>query len=121
MNGGSVAQGGAETWQPALGALLAEDGVFFRVWAPDCRQVEAVVFADLPGPVRQPLTREVGGYWSGLVRGAGAGARYMYRLDGRLDRPDPASRSQPDGVHGPSEVVDPAFPWTDAGWRGLAR
>ncbi len=51
----------------------------------------------------------------------GPGARYLYVLDGERERPDPASRAQPDGVHGPSEVVDTgAFAWTDEGWRGLA-
>jgi maltooligosyltrehalose trehalohydrolase len=50
------------------------------------------------------------------------GARYVYVLDGQTERPDPASRYQPEGVHGPSEVVDAgAFTWTDAGWFGLAR
>ena len=50
-----------------------------------------------------------------------AGADYRYRLDGGEPLPDPVSRWQPDGVHGPSRVVDPAaFRWTDAHWKGLA-
>jgi maltooligosyltrehalose trehalohydrolase len=54
------------------------------------------------------------------VSGVGAGRRYRYRIDGKAAFPDPASRSQPEGVHGPSEVVDAgAFAWTDAGWRGV--
>src|SRR5262249_17337899 len=57
-----------------------------------------------------------------LVPDLGSGGRYAYRPDGGSPRPDPVSRSQPDGVHGPSAVVDPgAFPWTDAGWRGIPR
>ena len=50
-----------------------------------------------------------------------AGARYRYRIDGEGPYPDPASRFQPEGVHGPSEVIDPAwFAWTDGGWSGVA-
>ncbi len=58
------------------------------------------------------------GWFEGQVEGVGAGARYRYRLpDGRL-LPDPASRFQPEGVHGPSLVVDPArYQWADAGWQ----
>jgi maltooligosyltrehalose trehalohydrolase len=66
------------------------------------------------------LPRGPDGVFAGVLAGLGAGARYRYRLDGGAERPDPVSRSQPDGVHGPSRVVDPAaFPWTDAGWRGV--
>jgi maltooligosyltrehalose trehalohydrolase len=59
------------------------------------------------------------GFFNVTVPSVGAGARYLYRLDGYVERPDPASRSQPDGVHGPSEVVDPTeFEWTDGAWFG---
>jgi maltooligosyltrehalose trehalohydrolase len=89
------------------------------VWAPRCRRLEVRIVA--PGAARHlPLTRHRDGTFDGAVPDLGPGARYFYRLDGGADRPDPVSRSQPDGVHGPSEVVDPAaFPWTDAGWRGV--
>jgi maltooligosyltrehalose trehalohydrolase len=66
-----------------------------------------------------PLARGKKGYHSGTVDTAGPGSRYLYRLDGVLERPDPASRFQPLGVHGPSQVVDTAFAWTDERWRGL--
>ena len=60
------------------------------------------------------------GWFSGFIEGIGAGARYRLRLDGGDVVPDPASRAQPDGVHEPSEVVDPSpFRWTDEGWRGV--
>jgi maltooligosyltrehalose trehalohydrolase len=68
------------------------------------------------------LTTSDDGYFTGLARNAAAGTLYRYRLDGdeRL-LPDPASRFQPEGPHGPSRIVDPeAFAWTDADWRGLA-
>jgi maltooligosyltrehalose trehalohydrolase len=68
------------------------------------------------------LAPEAGGYFSGAVSGAGDGALYRYRLDGGDAYPDPASRFQPAGPHGPSQVVDPAkFQWTDAGWKGAGR
>jgi maltooligosyltrehalose trehalohydrolase len=60
-----------------------------------------------------------GQYFQGSVPAA-AGDRYWYWLDGTLRRPDPASRSQPEGVHGPSQVIDPAFAWNDSEWRGKA-
>jgi maltooligosyltrehalose trehalohydrolase len=66
------------------------------------------------------LRPAVGGYFTATTRG-GAGLRYFYVLDGERRRPDPASRALPEGVHGPSEVVDTgAFAWTDPGWRGMA-
>jgi maltooligosyltrehalose trehalohydrolase len=68
------------------------------------------------------MEEETDGWFAAVAPGVGAGARYRFRLDGADAFPDPASRSQPDGVHGPSEVVDPsAFRWTDDGWRGVAR
>jgi maltooligosyltrehalose trehalohydrolase len=98
-----------------IGAETTPDGVHFRVWAPARRMVEVVAEG---GPVR--LEPEPGGYFAGQLVGLAAGARYWFRLDGELLRPDPASRFQPDGPHGPSQVVDPSrFSWTDTGWRGL--
>jgi maltooligosyltrehalose trehalohydrolase len=66
------------------------------------------------------LTPTDDGCFEGLASDVTPGDRYRYVLDGRVERPDPASRFQPQGVHGPSEVVDPrAFQWSDAHWRGL--
>ena len=111
----------------AIGAEVQPGGVHFRVWAPRRRQVEAVFEEGTPAV---PLAREApeadgrrgqaGGYFSAFADGVRAGARYRFRLDGGDAFPDPASRFQPDGPHGPSEVIDPAFAWTDEGWRGLA-
>jgi maltooligosyltrehalose trehalohydrolase len=65
------------------------------------------------------MTRQPDGTFEATVPGLAAGVRYQYRLDGERYRPDPASRFQPEGVHGPSVVVDTAaFPWTDGGFRG---
>jgi maltooligosyltrehalose trehalohydrolase len=61
------------------------------------------------------------GYHSAVIPGVAAGARYRFRLDGAHAYPDPLSRFQPDGPHGPSLVVNPAaFPWSDEAWRGVA-
>src|SRR5919202_766277 len=109
------------SWELQLGARPRGDGADFRVWAPQRQTVEVAVYQDGQPIAVHPLARDDQGYWSGYIRGIGAGTRYMYRLDGDMDRPDPASRHQPDGVHGPSMVVDPAFAWTDAGWQGLTR
>jgi maltooligosyltrehalose trehalohydrolase len=69
------------------------------------------------------LVPEGNGYFSGLVKAAAAGSLYRFRLDGEgTGYPDPASRFQPQGVHGPSRVVDPGqFAWTDRDWRGVGR
>lgn len=106
-------------WELPIGALPDAEGTRFCVWAPSARQVEVVLHTD-GGPRAHPLTRDADGYFGGRVEGVGPGARYSYRLDGGDPRPDPASRSQPEGVHGPSAVVDPrAFTWSDHDWRGL--
>ena len=92
-------------------------GVHFRVWAPDHQDVQ-VVFEDGQPPCR--LEKEPEGYFSALASGARAGMGYKFSIDGGDPLPDPASRFQPDGPHGFSEVVDPAsFAWSDAEWRGI--
>jgi maltooligosyltrehalose trehalohydrolase len=102
-----------------FGAMPRADAVVFRVWAPCRERIEVRVVGPGAG-APAPLARDAAGVFEGAIAGLGPGARYVYRLDGGPERPDPVSRSQPDGVHGPSEVVDPAaFPWTDAGWRGV--
>jgi maltooligosyltrehalose trehalohydrolase len=101
-----------------VGAELADTGgVHFRVWAPRTRLVE-VILED--GGSAVALDPESGGYHGGAVEAATAGTRYRFRLDGGPLLPDPASRFQPEGPHGPSRVVDPStFSWTDGGWRGV--
>jgi maltooligosyltrehalose trehalohydrolase len=67
------------------------------------------------------MNRNEDGYWELHAPGVRAGDRYGYCLDGDRTLPDPASRFQPDGVHGPSQVIDPrGFAWTDAGWTGTS-
>jgi maltooligosyltrehalose trehalohydrolase len=87
----------------------------FRVWAPAPERVELVL-----GRERFPMVPSPGGWWELEVGQAGPGTRYQFSLDGGAARPDPRSAFQPQGVDGPSEVVDHgAFAWSDAGWRGL--
>jgi len=101
----------------ALGASLVGDSVTFSVWAPRCRTVDAV----LEGRAPAPLGPGRDGLFEATLGGVEPGARYRYRLDGARERPDPASRWQPAGVHGPSALVDPRrFVWTDADFRGHA-
>ncbi|MCO8589312.1 DUF3459 domain-containing protein [Burkholderia multivorans] len=91
----------------------------FRVWAPGSTQVDLELDTG-SGPTAIPMNA-AGRGWFEIFAACGAGARYRYRLDGRLSIPDPASRSQPDGLNGPSEVVDPrAFTWRNAFWHGRA-
>lgn len=102
-----------------LGAICHNNGTTFRVWAPKPHQVEVLV-----RPARGKATRHLmseedsAGYRLVTLPRASAGTRYGFLLDGEGPFPDPCSRSQPDGVHGLSEVVDPAtFEWDDGGWK----
>jgi maltooligosyltrehalose trehalohydrolase len=101
---------------PRLGAHTSGADATFLVWAPLADLLEVHL---LDTDRRFPLNRDANGYHSCHVQGASAGSRYFYRLKGNLERPDPASRCQPEGVHGPSSIVESEFEWTDAGWRGI--
>jgi maltooligosyltrehalose trehalohydrolase len=104
----------------AVGAEPGKDGsTHFRVWAPKRKRVEIVLENSGRGAI--PLEGEQGGHFSGRIADVPAGTLYRFRLDGAGDLfPDPASRFQPEGPHGPSQVVDPfAFRWTDADWTGV--
>jgi malto-oligosyltrehalose trehalohydrolase len=112
----------------AFGAEVSEaGGVRFQLWAPAARRVEVLLEAEgsalsmaAAGGGSALSMAAAGNGWHRLVTDrARAGMRYRYRIDGAALVPDPASRFQPDDVHGPSEIVDPgAFAWEDAGWRG---
>ena len=100
---------GAEIW--------ADGGVRFRLWAPDAERV-TVLLDGIP-LVKVPMSANGDGFFEVLVPEAAAGSRYRYLIDGGLAVPDPASRFQPDDVHGWSEVIDPlAYHWTNASWSG---
>lgn len=102
-----------------LGATPLPDGQWqFAVWAPHRTRVDLRL---LDGqPTRISMERDSFGYHRVVLGAAAPGAKYLYRLDDSHERPDPASRFQPDGVHGPSQLVDPhAFKWTDSDWKGI--
>jgi maltooligosyltrehalose trehalohydrolase len=122
---------GTETFPPAgeeviplrrnisLGARLLEDNrCEFRVWAPSRERVDVHILA--PEERRVPMEKSADGYHHAVIDAVGEGTRYMYTLDGDTDRPDPASRLQPETVHGPSEVVGSDFEWHDQSWTGVA-
>jgi len=89
----------------------------FLVWAPHAFRVEVHLVA--PAQRLVPLEMKECGYYEAVVQDVGPGSRYFYRLDGVRERPDPASRLQPAGVHGPSQVVDLiGFRWEDSEWLG---
>ena len=102
----------------SFGALPQHSGTRFRVFAPAARDVRLELLTGAAAGAHR-VERADGGIFEAFVRGAGAGDRYQYRLDGANLRPDPASRFQPEGVHGPSQVVDPAaYRWQHKQWRG---
>ena len=104
-------------WRLPLGACVSPDGTHFRLWAPKPDQVEVVL--ESTGTSRR-LEKDGAGYWSGLITEAKAGMAYRYRLGGTHFLPDPCSRFQPEGPHGPSLIVDPAdYRWRDEAWRGI--
>ena len=97
----------------SLGATYLGDGhCRFLVWAPLAEQVEVRLVS--PREELVPLKRGERGYFSAVIAGVEPGSHYFYRLNGQQDFPDPASRFQPQGVHGPSQVAARRFPWDDA-------
>src|SRR5437879_10054703 len=102
---------------PIGAEILPEGGVDFRVWAPRCQRVQVVFEEDRSarGGAALELSRASDGYFSGFAAAAKAGDRYRFRLDDNQElRPDPASRFQPEGPHGPSQIIDPfSFRWSD--------
>ncbi len=103
-------------WKLVTGADFSGERVAFRVWAPRANSVRLKI--EEVGDVS--MNPEEKGYFSCRVKGLEPGARYFYVLDRNEPRPDPVSRFQPHGVHGPSEVIDPnAFSWEDSAWKGI--
>ena len=98
-----------------FGATVTATGVRFGLWAPTAASVEL----ELDDRERLAMQPHDDGWYEVTTRDASAGTRYRYRIDGELTVPDPASRFNPDDVHGASLVVDPrAFEWHDDAWRG---
>jgi maltooligosyltrehalose trehalohydrolase len=109
-----------DPWRASLGACVRPDGVLFRVWAPRAEALEVLIDREGRPLAVHALQRDRDGYFEALVTSVSAGDEYRYRIDGGGSFPDPASRFQPAGVHGPSLIVDPgAFAWSDEGWDGV--
>src|SRR5690554_1834785 len=105
------------TKYPRLGALPDADGTMFRVWSPLAQSLDVVIRGK--SHRMSPTER---GYLEIHVPKAGDGDLYRIRLNGDHEFPDPASRYQPQGVHGPSEIVDPAgYSWRDDAWMKIPR
>lgn len=100
------------------GATLTTNGVEFRLWAPDAEQVQ-LQLEHHGAPTLIDMTAQPEGWWQATCSGVSAGTRYRFRLPSGLVVPDPASRFQPEGCHGPSEVIDRrGYPWEQTHWRG---
>jgi maltooligosyltrehalose trehalohydrolase len=103
-----------------IGAEMLEEGVHFRVWAPLANTLEVVLEGSEKGDIFS-LQQEGQGYFSGLVQQAKVGSLYRFKLNGEdALYSDPASRFQPEGPCGPSQVVNPqSFLWHDQNWHGI--
>lgn len=98
----------------------SQAGVRFRLWAPQAKEVDLyLVQAGKRGEWRRPMVRTESGWFESVVSDAHPGTHYQFQIDRGIQVPDPASRFQPEDVHGPSEVIDPgAFDWQDTNWAG---
>ncbi len=106
-----------KSWTLELGAVLSNDGVRFRVWAPKVASVSLVVTEESKEIRMDP---DGNGYFTTFLDNVKPKTRYSYLLNGDQLRPDPVSRSQPEGFHGPSEVINPdEFKWQDQDWKGI--
>ena len=102
-------------WNPSLGAVVRQEGTTFEVWAPEAQQIELITEKE-----NQSLQLAENGRWRCFNPEISGGELYRFRIDGDRILPDPASRFQPHGVHGPSQVINPhLFDWSDQNWRGI--
>ena len=100
-----------------LGAHVVEEGVGFRVWAPKAERIDVLLQSGTTLLLEKDAAT---GYFSGIAPHARPGMTYRYRVDGEKEVPDPCSRFQPEGPHGPSQIVDPfAYRWRDERWAGV--
>ncbi len=110
----------AARWRPTFGALPHGGATTFRVWAQAPHSVGLAIEGPDGLTRNLPLERVAAEMFEARVEGAGHGTLYRYVLDDAGPYPDPASRFQPDGVHGPSQVVDwSRYEWSDGTWRGV--
>src|SRR5687768_9675132 len=97
-----------------VGAFYENDLTTFCVWAPQRQRVDLVANDRL-----SPMIKNERGYWSAALRNVRPGDTYLFKIDSEKLLPDPASLSQPFGVHGKSVVAERSFQWTDQQWKGL--
>jgi maltooligosyltrehalose trehalohydrolase len=109
------------TWALRFGARHRDDkSVEFRVWAPNLTDLDVRILREGEQSRTIPMTGSADGEFLVTVSNVAEGADYFYVLEGERERPDPVSRWQPKGVHGPTRVVNPdAFRWTDQTWQGI--
>src|SRR5579871_1463517 len=107
------------THSPRLGAHRTSEGAWeFLLWAPHARSVSLYL---CDSDEKQPMELCERGYHRAIVANPKPDGRYLYQFDDGRRLPDPASRYQPEGVHGPSQLVDSgSFEWTDQNWKGLS-
>lgn len=104
-------------WELDLGANPSNQGITFKLWAPHHLNLSIHV----EGKGQYPMQRDEKSFFVADIQGVEIGDRYSYVFENGLKRPDPVSRSLPNGVHGPTEIVDPfAFDWGDRDWKGIA-
>jgi maltooligosyltrehalose trehalohydrolase len=104
---------------PAVGAIYQHNNsCLFTVWSPLTAKVELIIEIGESATVH-PMSKDEYGYWRCTLENISIGTTYLFQLENNHRLPDPASRSQEHGVHGPSSVVDQKYPWNDSGWHGL--
>ena len=95
-----------------FGPIIGRNDVTFRLWAPGAKNVTLLC------DDRQATDRSEDGWFTKTMPGVPPGTHYKFRIDDEIDVNDPASRFQPNDVHGPSELIDPAYDWQARGWKG---
>lgn len=107
-------------WKLNLGASVIDKGkVRFMVWAPNVKNLSVKIFRKNNISII-PFKKDPSGYFEGVAENTFAGENYFYLLDNNAQYPDPASRFQPEGVHEPSQIIDPnGFQWDDDNWKGM--
>jgi maltooligosyltrehalose trehalohydrolase len=114
---------GCRHQMPFGAEILADGAVHFRLWAPAAGRVDLCLVRDATddpgGQIILPMAAGAQGWFDLRTGRARAGSRYRFRIDGDTQVPDPASRFQPEDVHGPSEVIAPGdWQWQDTNWHG---
>ena len=118
-----MANSSEDIWQLHFGASVRDrKNVEFRVWAPNLTELAVRIVGDRHQtiPMSRAADSECSSEFVATVPHIGEGVDYFYVLAGERERPDPVSRWQPQGVHGPSRIVDPnSFRWSDQSWSGI--